>query len=118
MFVRAAEAGSGDDRMSEVVTQLSGIGGGRPLGFGTNRVLSLPDGVAQALNDYRQSWEVDKEGKVSENGYRATEAYGGNGTYTQTRMALIGDLCPECGEAAVVNEEGCRKCYACAFSEC
>ena len=30
----------------------------------------------------------------------------------------IGDLCPECGEAAVVNEEGCRKCYACGFSEC
>ena len=30
----------------------------------------------------------------------------------------IGDLCPECGEAAVVNEEGCRKCYACSFSEC
>ena len=29
-----------------------------------------------------------------------------------------GDLCPECGEAAVVNEEGCRKCYACGFSEC
>jgi len=30
----------------------------------------------------------------------------------------IGDLCPECGEAAVVNEEGCRKCYACGYSEC
>ena len=30
----------------------------------------------------------------------------------------IGDLCPECGQAAVVNEEGCRKCYACGFSEC
>ena len=29
----------------------------------------------------------------------------------------IGDLCPECGEAAVVNEEGCRKCYACGYSE-
>ncbi len=33
-------------------------------------------------------------------------------------MMKIGDLCPECGEAAVVNEEGCRKCYACGFSEC
>ena len=33
-------------------------------------------------------------------------------------MLKIGDLCPECGEAAVVNEEGCRKCYACGFSEC
>ena len=30
----------------------------------------------------------------------------------------FGDLCPECGEAAVVNEEGCRKCYACGYSEC
>ena len=30
----------------------------------------------------------------------------------------IGDLCPDCGEAAVVNEEGCRKCYACGYSEC
>jgi hypothetical protein len=30
----------------------------------------------------------------------------------------IGDLCPECGQAALVNEEGCRKCYACGFSEC
>ena len=33
-------------------------------------------------------------------------------------LLKIGDLCPECGEAAVVNEEGCRKCYACGFSEC
>jgi ribonucleoside-diphosphate reductase alpha chain len=30
----------------------------------------------------------------------------------------IGDLCPECGAAAVVNEEGCRKCYGCGYSEC
>jgi ribonucleoside-diphosphate reductase alpha chain len=30
----------------------------------------------------------------------------------------IGDLCPECGQASVVNEEGCRKCYSCGFSEC
>jgi ribonucleoside-diphosphate reductase alpha chain len=30
----------------------------------------------------------------------------------------IGDLCPQCGEAAVVNEEGCRKCYSCGYSEC
>jgi ribonucleoside-diphosphate reductase alpha chain len=30
----------------------------------------------------------------------------------------IGDLCPECGQAALINEEGCRKCYACGYSEC
>ena len=37
---------------------------------------------------------------------------------TAFQKMKIGDLCPECGEAAVVNEEGCRKCYACGFSEC
>jgi ribonucleoside-diphosphate reductase alpha chain len=30
----------------------------------------------------------------------------------------VGDMCPECGHASVINEEGCRKCYNCAYSEC
>jgi ribonucleoside-diphosphate reductase alpha chain len=51
------------------------------------------------------------------------EKKNGNGVHTiEDEVALqimkIGDLCPECGEAAVVNEEGCRKCYACGYSEC
>jgi hypothetical protein len=28
------------------------------------------------------------------------------------------DLCPECGIHAVAREEGCKKCYACGWSEC
>ena len=42
-------------------------------------------------------------------------APGGKAQFTG---ALIGDLCPECGEATLVNEEGCRKCYSCGYSEC
>jgi ribonucleoside-diphosphate reductase alpha chain len=35
------------------------------------------------------------------------------------QMALkTSELCPECGEATMVNEEGCRKCYTCGYSEC
>lgn len=34
------------------------------------------------------------------------------------KLIRFGDLCPECGQAAVINEEGCRKCYACGYSEC
>jgi len=33
--------------MREIVRQLIGIGGGRSLGFGPNRVRSLPDGIGQ-----------------------------------------------------------------------
>ncbi len=94
------------DRLKEVVTQLGGIGGGRPLGFGSNRVLSLPDGVAQALMDYLSDVNIPD---TQSNGH-VPQLKGGK--------KLFGDLCPDCGEAAVVNEEGCRKCYSCGFSEC
>jgi len=104
------------DRLREVVRQLSGIGGGRSLGFGPNRVRSLPDGVGQVLEMYLR----EKDGladTVSEE--KAGKNGGSHSVEAPTQYTLkIGDLCPECGEAAVVNEEGCRKCYACGFSEC
>ena len=102
------------DRLREVVRQLAGIGGGRSLGFGPNRVRSLPDGVGQVLEMYLR----DKDGLTVHD--VPEEKAGGNGSHTaaHTPLMKIGDLCPECGEAAVVNEEGCRKCYACGFSEC
>jgi len=130
-------------RLQEVIRQLAGIGGGRSLGFGPNRVRSLPDGVAQVIDDYIEHWKARAEAgehiigePYGENG----RGNGGNGAAhgsasslripatakvdTQPRPAeqpvlfKIGDLCPECGQAAVVNEEGCRKCYSCGYSEC
>jgi ribonucleoside-diphosphate reductase alpha chain len=105
--------------MREIVRQLLGIGGGRSLGLGPNRVRSLPDGIGQVLDMYLR----EKSGALPV----MEEKKNGNGTMghkieAEAEAALqpmrIGDLCPECGEAAVVNEEGCRKCYACGYSEC
>ncbi len=95
------------DRMGEVVRQLAGIGGGRPTGFGPNRVLSLPDGLARSLAAYlEETPEV-----VQIDLPQAQEL--------EDQLSLrIGDLCPECGAATVVKEEGCSKCYRCGFSEC
>jgi ribonucleoside-diphosphate reductase alpha chain len=107
------------DRLREVVTQLTGIGGGRSLGFGPHRVRSLPDGVGQVLDEYLRERDGEPKGHELVNA-----STGGNGHHSQPEtppqgpLMKIGDLCPECGEAAVVNEEGCRKCYACGFSEC
>ena len=110
------------DRLLEIVRQLTGIGGGRSLGFGPNRVRSLPDGVGQVLAEYLngKDWHRVDEDIAEDDGN------GGNGhsaVYSPeptqgAHQHKIGDLCPECGEAAVVNEEGCRKCYACGYSEC
>jgi ribonucleoside-diphosphate reductase alpha chain len=112
------------ERLKEIVKQLSGIGGGRSLGFGPNRVRSLPDGVAQTLAEYLEDSEEYQEAVANGNNpyygrypIRPSDIPEKNTTAVQPAFQ-IGDLCPECGQAAVVNEEGCRKCYACGYSEC
>ncbi|MFQ5847718.1 MAG: LAGLIDADG family homing endonuclease [Candidatus Methylomirabilales bacterium] len=91
---------SARDRVAEIVGQLSGIGGGRPLGFGRKRVLSLPDALAQALAEHIGLTEIREHRR------------------TDVALTKVGDLCPDCQQATLVNEEGCRKCYSCGFSEC
>ncbi|HEC23712.1 MAG TPA: hypothetical protein ENI95_12440, partial [Chloroflexi bacterium] len=102
------------DRLKEIVRQLGGIGGGRSLGLGPNRVRSLPDGIAQVLAEYL-SHEDERSPEAGESAEQAEEPPGP----APGQMAFpFGDLCPECGEASLVNEEGCRKCYTCGYSEC
>jgi ribonucleoside-diphosphate reductase alpha chain len=88
-------------RVEEIIGQLSGIGGGRPLGFGPQRVLSLPDGIARVLAEHLGQVKVEEVPTV------------GN-----TAKLTAGDICPECGQATFVYEEGCKKCYGCGFNEC
>jgi ribonucleoside-diphosphate reductase alpha chain len=93
-------------------------------------VRSLPDGVAHVLDEYLQATEAEHDAAAE-----PAHSIGSNGNGSgpslasgllhefaphaeQPALLKIGDLCPECGQAAVVNEEGCRKCYSCGFSEC
>jgi len=102
LVLRLPSPMSPTERLQEIVDQLGGIGGGRPMGFGAQRVRSLPDGIAQALaQDLGQAREEHAESDAK-----------------QMQLFKVGDLCPECGRASFVNEEGCRKCYACGYSEC
>lgn len=84
------------DRLSNIVEQLKGIGGGNPLGFGKNRIRSLPDGIAEVLG--KHIGIIDGNGK----------------TETDDHF----DLCPECGNATMVEEEGCKHCKVCGYSMC
>ncbi len=100
-------------RLKEIVRQLIGIGGIRSIGFGPSRVASLPDGLAQVLQEYLDESELDHQAVppvVSER--QLPLALGEKSGRT------LGDLCPECGAASLVREEGCAKCYNCGFSEC
>lgn len=105
-------------RLQTIMEQLGGIGGGRSLGFGPNRIRSLPDGIAKALDEYLyiRHWEnevSEEEWKQETPTLPLTSL-----ERPETSDRPIGELCPECGQASLVNEEGCRKCYSCGYSEC
>jgi ribonucleoside-diphosphate reductase alpha chain len=93
-------------RLRQIMDQLAGIGGGRPLGFGANRVRSLPDAIAQVLAEYLGEAAPEAEASPDET------------TPLPVQRALVGDLCPDCGQASFIAVEGCRKCHVCGFSEC
>jgi ribonucleoside-diphosphate reductase alpha chain len=146
------------ERIKQVVAQLIGIGGARSVGFGENKVRSLPDAVAKVLSkhfEFRVNGVVEDKPKIGANGNGAVYENGSaNGLsnghaeltadgvekkqpeaiikleqlplQTQEGAMVAGedpatglyDICPECGGASLAYEEGCKKCYACGYSEC
>ena len=102
-----------NERLKMVVDQLAGIGGGRSMGFGAKRVRSLPDAVAQVLREHLNSaYETAEEPSEPEAHDHAEQLP------LPIADRPIGDLCPDCGQATFIPTEGCRKCYACGYSEC
>lgn len=85
--------------IKHIVDQLQGIGGATQIGFGPNRVRSVPDAIAQALRYLTDNKSVE----TSQTTY-------------QTSAALA--ICPSCGDNSLVREEGCTKCVSCGYSYC
>ncbi|KKP87137.1 MAG: Ribonucleoside-diphosphate reductase [Candidatus Roizmanbacteria bacterium GW2011_GWA2_35_8] len=111
------------ERVQEIITQLQGIGGARSSGFGKDRIRSLPDAVAKVLSiHYGFNGEAKHENGVAEIKREEPKLVI---TTTQPTLAAVPiakqvnfDICPTCGEATFVHEEGCKKCYGCGYSEC
>jgi ribonucleoside-diphosphate reductase alpha chain len=108
LILRMPSSLSPTERLQQVVYQLNGIGGGRHLGFGPQRVRSLPDAIAQVLTEHLEQTPTPAV---------VTAAV------PAEQLALpipkqIGDLCPDCGNSTLLNVEGCVKCHVCGHSEC
>jgi ribonucleoside-diphosphate reductase alpha chain len=120
-----------------IIDQLRDIGGARSVGFGQNRVTSLPDAVARALEE--NFFPVDapqqlglpigpqmmlpmpaaapsQPAPVVESPAVPAHQSNGNGP---ARATLSGaDLCPSCANITLLRIEGCRKCETCGYTEC
>ncbi len=114
------------ERIKEIVAQLQGIGGARTMGFGKERIRSLPDAVAKVLSMH---FGLNGHAETSQTVNNNNGGNNGNGAphlVTETaqpsllaqKNEVFFDICPSCGEATLAHEEGCKKCYSCGYSEC
>lgn len=113
------------ERAREIMEQLRGIGGGRSVGFGPNKIRSLPDAVARAIS-LHFGFGSDKQDSVNGVSLQVgtsvavldpTPIPAAEPQFLQP-MTKAGDICPSCGSSALVYEEGCAKCHVCGHSEC
>ncbi len=106
-FLRHTRLPDRKTRLAKIVKQLSGIGGSGHIGFGPNRIRSVPDAIARALSEFLAPEEAEPFGLVN-----------GGGATPLEPPTPVGDMCPKCGNATFVYEEGCQKCHSCLHSEC
>ena len=117
----------------EVHRQLRGIASDRAIGLGPNKVMSVPDAIGIAL----ENWMRDKQGIQQEllkaeagaPGVAgaitspATSKAGSAGSQTQYEFEKVSGAetfigtCPDCG-SSMEFAEGCAKCHVCGYSEC
>jgi ribonucleoside-diphosphate reductase alpha chain len=108
--------------IKEIVTQFVGIGGSRSVGFGINRVSSIPDALAKVFTDefglrVHTNGETKVESPTSQSS-TATKLVDSKDNSVKHVSLAAADMCPECGNHTLVKEEGCQKCYDCGFSMC
>jgi ribonucleoside-diphosphate reductase alpha chain len=127
--------------MMEIHRQLRGISSDRAVGLGPNKVLSVPDAIGIAIEEWHRDRVVGVQQELmpsaDQNGGPASEMItsmthqvpaalrptGSSAAEMELQLGLhhsaqafIG-TCPDCG-SQMEYAEGCVKCHVCGFSEC
>jgi ribonucleoside-diphosphate reductase alpha chain len=113
--------------VNDVYSQLRGISSDRAIGFGDNKVLSVPDAIAQALGLREREKAGIQQELIPEVVGGATEVVElPESLDTQPQLSFTNyaaeaetfmGTCPDCS-SQLEFAEGCKKCHACGYSEC
>ncbi|ETT47946.1 ribonucleoside-diphosphate reductase, adenosylcobalamin-dependent [Paenibacillus sp. FSL R7-269] len=133
LFLRYGDHG---EKVGLLIKHLKGIGGSGAIGFGANRVESIADAVAKALEthvlnnahddhipapiaatlelDFNEALSAELKSTVP-----VAATHDNHGSHDAHSHATASrDLCPSCGSASLINIEGCKTCGNCGYSRC
>jgi ribonucleoside-diphosphate reductase alpha chain len=125
--------------MMEIHRQLRGISSDRAVGLGPNKVLSVPDAIGIAIEEWHrdrvvgvqqelmppadQTGASDLSTSMTHQVPASLRPMGSSAAEMELQLGLhhspqafIG-TCPDCG-SQMEYAEGCVKCHVCGFSEC
>ncbi|MDQ1909717.1 adenosylcobalamin-dependent ribonucleoside-diphosphate reductase [Paenibacillus sp. GD4] len=113
LFLRYGDHGN---KTQLLIKHLKGIGGSGAIGFGVNRVESIADAVAKALEMHGESYDAADAYITATREVIGAESESVAASAPAVQTSL--DLCPSCGSASLVNTEGCKSCSQCGYSKC
>ena len=102
-----------------IVRQLKGISGPNPTWEDGRLILSTPDAIGKALDDYLNERKKEKHNNKVTNGKQSDKP-----RITLAQQESFNDLensmmiCKQCHNHSVVNEGGCLTCRECGWSKC
>jgi ribonucleoside-diphosphate reductase alpha chain len=126
--------------ITQIHRQLRGISSDRAVGLGPNKVLSVPDAIGIAIEEWVRDRQIGVQqelmpdqttpvaGQPSISPMLITQEMpvvrAANGAQPQQELGFAYDsgegfmgTCPDCG-SQMEYAEGCVKCHVCGFSEC
>lgn len=88
-----------------LMEHMSGIGGSEQvIGFGIKKAESVGDAIAKALKEHLS--DKTEQMQIVDN------------VTSKPTSNVVMDICPQCNQLTLVNEDGCKHCIECGYSKC
>ncbi|ACV58898.1 adenosylcobalamin-dependent ribonucleoside-diphosphate reductase [Alicyclobacillus acidocaldarius] len=105
------------NREAELVKHFSGIGGQNAVGFGAQRITSVPDAIAKALIEHAETFPL-RHMAARQAATSAPDEGDGAKPSELRAYSIAKDWCPECHQHTLIRQGGCYECEACGYSKC
>ncbi|NQU26682.1 MAG: adenosylcobalamin-dependent ribonucleoside-diphosphate reductase [Candidatus Marinimicrobia bacterium] len=110
---------------SAIVKQLKGISGPNPTWEDGQLILSTPDAIGKALDDYLKARKLKPEENLNTHPFAFVDKsiakdFGETAAEENTirNMAFNFEVCPKCSGNSLKSESGCVVCHDCGYSKC